>query len=309
MVAMTASTKASMTARRTALLVACLLLAACTTTTEKQDGICTADPTITTDCNGTADGGAPQNLGLTGYSCTGTARPDQGAVYIEGVPQGIICANQIPPTDGGAPASPQNYCCTNATTPCAYDPVAACDPGTYAYQCLDINRPESYNPTIRCGQGVRATNYVDYCCSGTGLPAGCGEQDGLAGCVPGLVGWQCPITGTQHTLPKGQDLMSNKSRADQYYLLCSIPQVAPSGKVDTFCCYPPASVPPGGSCLEDVYVSNCNPLTQFGFACTGPETPEADYPPIVCPNPGTRGTSMEGYPATLFCCNFVNDSH
>ena len=197
----------------------------------------------------------------------------------------MICANQIPPTDGGAPASPQSYCCTNTETTCAYNPAAVCDPGTYAYECQNVNRPESYNPAIRCGQGVRGTKYVDYCCSGTGLPSGCGEQDGLAGCVPGLVGWQCPITGTQHTLPKGQDLMANKSRADQYYLLCSIPQVAPSGKVDTFCCYPPAAVPPGGSCLEDVYVSNCNPLTQFGFACTGTDTPADDYPPIVCPEP------------------------
>ena len=304
---------APMMTRRIALLVpCCLLFAACSTTgepSESPNGSCTVDQTITTDCNGTADGGAPQNLGLTGYTCTGTARPDQTASYAGGVPQGMICANQIPPGDGGVPASPQNYCCTNADTTCAYDPVAVCDPGTYAYQCQDINRPESYNPQITCGQGVRGTEFVDYCCSGTGLPQGCGEQDGLAGCSPGLVGWQCPIKGALHTLPKGQDLMSNKSRADQYYLLCSIPKVAPSGSVDTFCCYPPAQIPPGGSCTEDVYVSNCNPLTQFGFACTGIDTPADDYPPIVCPSAGTPGTSMEGYPATLYCCNFVNDTH
>ena len=79
-----------MTTRRIAQLVPCLLLAACTTTSE------------------------PQN-----DTCTGTARPDQTPSYAGGVPSGLICANQIPPTDGGAPASPQNYCCTNSETTCA----------------------------------------------------------------------------------------------------------------------------------------------------------------------------------------------
>ncbi len=292
-------------------LVVAVALAACTTDNSAQtvSGTCAADQTITDSCNTVSvDGGAPASLGLTGYACTGNARPDRAANYAGGVPSGLICANQIPPGDGGVPASPQNYCCTSQPTTCAYNPVADCDPGTYGYECLNVNRPESYNPTIHCGQGVRDTANVDYCCTGTAVPSGCGEIDGLQGCSAGLVGWQCPIIGTHHVLPKGQDLMSNKSRADQYYLLCSMPQVAPSGKVDTFCCYPPAPVPPGGTCAEDVYVPGCNPLTQFGFACYGPETPADDFPPIVCPNGGVPGTSMEGYPATLFCCNFVNGS-
>lgn len=294
-----------MTAGRIALLLVCAPLAGCMTTTEQPLGVCTVDNTITTSCNGTADGGAAQNLGLTGYTCTGTARPDeQQASYVQGVPQGIICANQIPPSDGGAPASPQTYCCTNAPTTCAYDPTASCDPGTYAYQCQDINRPESYNPDIKCGQGTRGTEYVDYCCSGTGLPVGCSEFDGITQCVAGLVGWQCPISNGKNPIPKGQDLLDNKSRADQYYLLCSIGTPAPSGKTEYYCCYPPAQVPPGGTCVEDLNISNCNPLTQFGFACTGTDLPSQDYPPIVCPNAGVSGTSMEGYPSTLYCCNF-----
>ena len=43
-------------------------------------------------------------------------------------------------------------------TSCVYNPVAACDPGTYGYQCQGANRPESYNPEIKCGQGVRDAN-------------------------------------------------------------------------------------------------------------------------------------------------------
>ena len=37
--------------------------------------------------------------------------------------------------------------------------------------------------------------------------------------------------------------------------------------------------------------------------------PADDYPPMVCPNPGSAGTSMEGYSATLYCCDFVNGSN
>ena len=156
---------------------------------------------------------------------------------------------------------------------------------------------------------MRGTEYVDYCCSGTGLPAGCGEHDGLAGCVPGLVGWQCPITGTQHTLPKGQDLMSNKSRADQYYLLCSIPQVAPSGKVDTFCCYPPAAGPPRRLVRRGRLRLQLQPAHPVRLRLHRPRHAGGRLPANRLSEPGHAGTSMEGYPATLYCCNFVNDTH
>ena len=43
---------------------------------------------------------------------------------------------------------------------------------------------------------------------------------------------------------------------------------------------------------------------RFGFACYGFDTPEQDYLPMHCPEPGFRGTSAEGYPATLYCCDF-----
>jgi hypothetical protein len=296
------------TARRIALLFPCALAAACSAQTEQQNGACTADVTLTASCNGTADGGAPQNLGLTGYTCTGTVRPDEQATYIEGVPAGIICASQTPLPDGGVPVGPQAYCCTTAPTTCAYDPVASCDPGLYAYECQNTNRPEAYNPRITCGQGTRGDEYVDYCCSGTGLPPGCMEYDGLTdgttSCAAGLVGWQCPLQVPNPPIPKGQDLGDNKSRADQYYLLCSIGTPAPSGKTEYYCCYPPTQTPPGSSCVEDLNIPNCNPLTQFGFACTGPDTPADDFPPINCKSSGYAGTSMQGYPATLYCCDF-----
>jgi hypothetical protein len=300
---MTTVTAAKVTTRRLVWLLPCAFLAACTTTTaEPLEGTCIVDDTLTASCNDTPDGG-PATLGLVGYDCTGTgARPDlQQASYVGGVPEGIICADKTPLPDGGVPSGPQSYCCTSGPTTCAYNPSAACGAGTYDYQCQNINRPESYNPTISCGQGVRGPEYVDYCCAGIKQPVGCMEFDGL-GCAAGLVGWTCP-TVPAGTIPKGQDLGDNKSRADQYYLVCSTPMVSPSGKVNDFCCYPPAAVPPGSSCYEDISVPGCA-VGRFGFACYGPEKPSDDFPPMNCPDAGFPGTSMDGYPGTLYCCDF-----
>jgi hypothetical protein len=54
-------------------------------------------------------------------------------------------------------------------------------------------------------------------------------------------------------------------------------------------------------------VPSCNPLTQFGFACYGRDKPSDELPPIVCNNPGFPGTSVQGYPATLSCCDLINN--
>jgi hypothetical protein len=296
-----------MSPRRLAWLLPCAVLAACTTNEQPLlEGTCAVDDTLTASCNNTSspDGGVPLALGLVGYTCTGTGlRPDLvKGQYNQGVPQGIICADKTPVPDGGVPSGPQNYCCTSAPTTCAYNPFAVCPPATYDYQCQDINRPESYNPSIVCGQGVRGPEYVDYCCTGgPKLPPGCSEDDSL-GCAAGLVGWDCPVSPAG-TIPKGQDLLANKSRADQYYLVCDVPKISPSGKINDYCCYPPAAVPPGGACVEDVNVPGCA-ARRFGFACYGPETPSDDFPPMNCPDPGVPGTSAQGYPATLYCCDF-----
>jgi hypothetical protein len=261
------------------------------------DGTCTRDPAVEATCAAGADAGA-EALGLVGYACTGGLRPDQSATFVQGVPQGIICADRPAATDGGAAAATRGYCCTAATTTCAYDPVAVCDPGLYAYECQDVSRPESFNPAIHCGQGIKGATTVDYCCSGSPLPPACGENDGLS-CAGGLIGWTCPLGA----IPKGENLGANKSRADQYELLCSTATPAPNPKYENYCCYPPAPLPPGGSCFGDLTVPDCA-APHFGFACTGPDTPPDDYPPIRCSGPGVPGKSAAGYAATLYCCDF-----
>ncbi len=282
---------------RAAAVLAAAACAACVSA-PAPDGSCRRDDTVEAACATVADGGTTAALGLVGYACTGNARPDDHRSYVQGVPQGIICADRPAAADGGGAATTQAYCCTAAITPCAPDPVAVCDPGTTAYRCLDVNRPESYNPAIHCGQGVKAADTVDFCCSGSPLPPGCGENDGL-GCSGGLIGWTCP----PGAVPRGQDLLANKSRADQYNLLCGIGTPAPNPKYVNYCCYPPAQVPPGGSCVEDLQVPGCA-SGRFGFACYGPDLPSDDYPPMRCPEPGVAGKSSAGYQATLYCCDF-----
>jgi hypothetical protein len=274
------------------------LLGACTTTPLAPNGTCVQDLTVQATCGANIDGGTPASLGLTGYSCTGTARPDDHATYVQDVPQGMICADQATP-DGGA-STGTGYCCTSPTTPCAYNPVAICGAGTYGYQCRGSIRPESFNVELTCEQGVPENGLIDYCCSGTGLTAGCQEKDTLASCVAGLTGWLCP-TGV---LPRGEDLGANKSRADSYFLLCPVPTPSLQSGYDTFCCYPPATTPPNSSCIQDTTVPGCAP-GRFGFACYGDDKPEQSFLPMTCPDPGVPGTSYQGYPATLYCCDFM----
>jgi hypothetical protein len=114
-----------------------------------------------------------------------------------------------------------------------------------------------------------------------------------------LLGWTC----RGDNLPKGEQLGANKSRADYYYLLCPTPTRATNPAFSNYCCFSPALVPIGASCVQDTSVPGCQP-GRFGFACYGRDTPAQDYPPMHCPEPGFSGISAEGYAATLYCCDF-----
>jgi hypothetical protein len=157
------------------------------------------------------------------------------------------------------------------------------------------------NPAISCNQGVRQDILVNYCCTGAEIKTNCTQSDAI-GCVAGMTGWTCP-KGTQ---PTAQDLGANKSRADLYYLLCPVPTPAPNPKYETLCCYVPTLVPAGGSCVQDMQVPGCAP-GRFGIACYGTDNPEQNYPRLRCPEPGFSGVSAQGYPATLYCCDFTKE--
>jgi hypothetical protein len=258
---------------------------ACTDDDTVPNGTC-----VVPDAGNCALGDASaESLGLVAYACTGTARPDESPTYIDGVPQGFVCANQ----------GPHSYCCSAQATSCAYDPVAICAPNTYGYRCQGADRPEALNAAVYCNQGVREGDLIKYCCSGTEPIADCIQSDSVK-CSARLMGWTCPLGST----PTSQDLGANKSRADLYYQLCPVPTPADNPKYDNFCCYTPGLAPVGGSCVQDIGVPDCQP-GRFGFACYGPDTPEEDYKPRMhCPDPGFPGLSAERYPATLYCCDF-----
>jgi hypothetical protein len=281
-------------------LLAPLLLAgatfACTTNSLEPATVsaaCPPDPAV--DCS--VNGFSAESIHLAGYTCTGTARPDDNATYIDGVPFGLVCADKSVNADGT-----RGYCCTNFTTQCSYNPAAICaQAGTFGYQCLGANRPEAVNPAIGCDQGVREDNLINYCCSGAGIATNCSQSDAV-GCLAGMTGWTCPV-GTQ---PTAEDLGANKSRADLYYLLCPVPAPAPNPKYETYCCFVPTLSPVGGTCLQDRNVPDCAP-GRFGIACYGADRPEDNFPRLTCPDPGAQGTSEQGYSATVYCCDFTRD--
>jgi hypothetical protein len=265
-----------------------VLGAACAT--RARDGVpaaCIVDPNPSTPCVG----------GLVGYSCTDSARPDENPDYVDGVPSGMICTDEGAVAGSGAEA----FCCA-PSTPCAYDPVPwGCSAPAYAYQCRGSDRPEAFDPSLFCGEGLREGSLIDYCCSPSAPTAGCSQISGKA-CPKSLTGWTCH----DQTVPSEVELGENQSRADFNVLVCSTPTVVTDTTgTDTYqyCCFTPTSLPKGGSCLGDTVVPGC-PVDSFGFACTGVDTPEQDYPGIYCSGGGTAGANPQGYAATLYCCQY-----
>jgi hypothetical protein len=244
---------------------------ACSSTLAPPNGACALDQSVS--CGVSLDGGVSNDVGLNGYSCTGAARPDDNPHYIEGVPQGIVCA------DRGLVQGKQTYCCSSNLATCAYDPITSCDPGTWGFECRGSSRPEALNAAIACGNGVYRGDYIDYCCSGQDQPTGCTQIS--SGCSDRLTGFTCPGS----VLPRGEDLGASESRADYYRPLCSMPKQAANVTYNSYCCYMPALPPEGGSCVQDTVVPGCAP-GRFGFACYGTENPHDDFSPMQCPDKG-----------------------
>jgi hypothetical protein len=245
------------------------------TTAASADG-CLADTSL--DCP----------LDLVGYSCTGSARPDQNPSFSQGV-QGIVC------TDQGAGSAGEGYCCTPTTASCAYDPNAVCPAPTYGYSCLGTNRPDAFDATLSCGQGIASAGLIVFCC-GPLASAACAKDTNLS-CPKGTTGFRCTGQG----LPNEGELGIDQSRSDAP-LLCDVPVSAPNG-VSDYCCYTPTAEPTGATCLQDQSVPGC-PGGSFGFACGGTDTPDEDYPRMTCSTAGVRGVDAQGIAAYLYCCEY-----
>ncbi|MBN1608976.1 MAG: hypothetical protein JW940_20280 [Polyangiaceae bacterium] len=276
-------------------LVALAAQAACVSQDSSSSTGCVASSAL--DCSVAVDGGtAAQGWDLVGYACPGLDRPDQDPAMIEGVPRGLVCSHRGAVADG---SGNQGYCCTPTDVECAYNPVAPCPEPEFGYQCRGSSRPEMLNALLSCHQGVFEGDLLTYCCSSpeTKVKQGC-TQTSAIGCLNGLIGWTCPM----ESRPTEEELGSNKSKADFYYMVCPIPTPADNVEYNNFCCYVPAPIPVGGSCVEDM-AAGCAP-GRFGIACYGPDTPSDDFPPMEC-DPGSPGLSAEGYAATVYCCDFT----
>ena len=303
------SRNASLVGLLAALLAGSGVFGGCTTKIEPRDGSCAMVSSALLDCSVDASDGGIDHLNnapdLVAYGCTGSVRPDDSAVMIEGIPQGRICADRGPIGDGNQ----RGYCCTGSDTNCAYDPTLDCpqhkgDPTPRdGFECYGQLRPEMYNASIFCDQGVFTGNLYNYCCADTRLSWGCRPSNG---CDKDLASWNCDVDQDGNAiLPRSQELTVSKSRADTYYMTCSIPSPNPDGKTNNFCCYTPSIIPIGGTCTEDTNVPGCA-SGRFGFACIGPDLPTDSFLPMTCPEPGFPGISMQGYQATLYCCDFTN---
>lgn len=262
----------------------------------QREGSCRVNSALS--CNtvlaGNPDAGV--ELGLTGYSCEGPARPDDNGQFIHGVPYGQICAAQSTPGD---------YCCTpeDDLANCVYNPVAICPEG-YGYKCMGPNRPDVNNPALTCGNGVRDHDYIHYCCQPEPRPPGCVQSRGASQCALGLLGWSCP----EGWRPRGEDYGSNESRSDYYYFVCSVPTPLPNPEYSIYCCFIPSPTLPGSSCVYNPGITKSIPSCgsgRFGFACYGYDTPQQNYLPIRCNDPPVKGLSDDGYPANLYCCDYV----
>lgn len=286
----------SPTTRALGLLLLVLGPTTCFPAIPEEDGECVLEPATNLDCSVTIGKGPPLDASLVGYSCSGTARPDSDSTYAEGIPSGLLCADQGLVSETGR----QGYCCSNQKTQCSYDPAAnsrCTDANSYGVECWGNNRPESLNAKLTCSNGVMEQGLANYCCTGRPEPSPC-AQDDTAGCKPPTLGFHCNMGS--NSLPRGEHLGANKSRADYFHPTCTMPFVR--GEYDMYCCYMPSVVPKGGSCVNHTKVPGCAP-GRFGFACYGPESPEEDYPPMNCPEPGFPGLSYELYDATLYCCD------
>ena len=271
------------------------LVAACATESPTRHGSCVVNSAL--DCGYAVDGGAvASGWDLVGYSCSGSARPDDAPTIEEGIPRGLVCANRGVGASGEA-----NWCCTPDTVECALNPVAICTQPEYGYQCRAPNRPEMLNPLILCHQGVFEGDLLDYCCSApeTLVHGGCAQvKAGTGRCAAGTRAWSCP----KGSVPTEEEFTESESKADFYYLFCGVPMQAPNVNRHEICCFSQALTPAGGTCIQDPEVPGCAP-GRFGVACYAWDTAEEDFVHFKC-DPGFSGYSAEGYAATLYCCDY-----
>jgi hypothetical protein len=252
--------------------------------------------------------------GTTGYSCTGSAQPEDSnsdlvcstdgagdfccststcsyssSVSCPGGGTGYSCTTGAPSPSSSdsaltcsTPTTANNvdqYCCTTGTTmttaPCNADSTVSCSVGT-GFTCTGSSQPEDTTTSLVCSADVGTGQF---CCV-TG--SACAYDSSLS-CETGAVGYNC--TGSADPNSVDSSLICSEPNANNSY--CCFTQAYASGVTTS-------------TCTQDQTVQGCVPnaagQTSYGFSCTGSDTPDQDFSSITC-STGTAGTG-----ATLFCC-------
>src|SRR5262249_22145324 len=116
--------------------------------------LCSPNDALKSAC-GDAPPAGTLATGLAGYSCPRGARPDMDPHYNEGVPEGLVCA------DNGAAHSDdsQDYCCSPPDTTCAFNPAATC-PGAVYTMLLTGGQEATPNDSPATGNVMVSFNYT-----------------------------------------------------------------------------------------------------------------------------------------------------
>ncbi len=115
----------------------------------------------------------------SGFSCTGTDRPDDTA--------SLICS------EGVAGSGDTLYCCSDLTTPSTCmpdDTVTGCAGNSYGFSCTGSDAPDMTDTSIICSDGIATGSDTIYCCVDN-TDASCAEDDTLNCTTPGSFGFSC----------------------------------------------------------------------------------------------------------------------
>ena len=128
-------------------------------------------------CGLALDGTFDPSLGLIGYSCTGSARPDEQATLHRRYSERQSCAPIGVPS---VPTESKVIAVPTGATQCAYNPVVGLRSArlTAINATARIGRNRSIRPSIADKASGKA-NLINYCCSGTQQPDGCLQSDSV----------------------------------------------------------------------------------------------------------------------------------
>ncbi len=159
-------------------LLLLLAIGSCTVTTGTT-GTCSPDSTV-----------AGCVASSIGYSCTGSATPDESNASLN-------CSSGTPGNAGST-----LYCCAPLPGPgtCAPDStIANCPTSSTGYSCTGTDTPPESYPLVTCGTGIPGNAGATlYCCTSGGTDAGspeagatCMVDPTVSGCAAGSTGYSC----------------------------------------------------------------------------------------------------------------------